>query len=132
MSVFAVGNTLACFEEDARSFLFPEPKLVHSFSGVDREVLMTRASHFPVGQLLKMTILSNYLFLTGGLIHTKVQVCCLGDSWIFIIFWLSYLWVHYADILKEDGVDKSTSSVMFGFSAGHCSKTGVFHKNNHC
>ncbi|KAM3590545.1 uncharacterized protein V6R79_011520 [Siganus canaliculatus] len=43
----SVGDTLACFEEDARSFLFPEPKLVPSFSGVDREVLMTRAPHFP-------------------------------------------------------------------------------------
>ncbi|XP_041635575.1 spermatogenesis associated 6-like protein [Cheilinus undulatus] len=41
------GDTLACFEEDARRFLFPEPKLVPSFSGVDREVLMTRAPHFP-------------------------------------------------------------------------------------
>ncbi|XP_038586271.1 spermatogenesis associated 6-like protein isoform X1 [Micropterus salmoides] len=41
-----VGDTLACFEEDARHFLFPEPKLVPSFSGVDREVLMTRAPHF--------------------------------------------------------------------------------------
>ncbi|XP_042368313.1 LOW QUALITY PROTEIN: spermatogenesis associated 6-like protein [Plectropomus leopardus] len=41
------GGTLACFEEDARRFLFPEPKLVPSFSGVDREVLMTRAPHFP-------------------------------------------------------------------------------------
>uniref|UniRef100_A0A3Q1FJQ3 Spermatogenesis associated 6-like n=1 Tax=Acanthochromis polyacanthus TaxID=80966 RepID=A0A3Q1FJQ3_9TELE len=42
-----LGDTLACFEEDARTFLFPEPKLVPSFSGVDREVLMTRAPHFP-------------------------------------------------------------------------------------
>ncbi|XP_030018769.1 spermatogenesis associated 6-like protein [Sphaeramia orbicularis] len=42
-----VGDTLACFEEDARSFLFPEPKLVPSFSGVEREVLMTRAPYFP-------------------------------------------------------------------------------------
>ncbi|KAM9335368.1 spermatogenesis associated 6-like protein [Symphorus nematophorus] len=42
-----VGDTLACFEEDARRFLFPEPKLVPSFSGVDREVLMIRAPHFP-------------------------------------------------------------------------------------
>ncbi|XP_074518294.1 spermatogenesis associated 6-like protein isoform X1 [Halichoeres trimaculatus] len=41
------GDTLACFEEDVRRFLFPEPKLVPSFSGVDREVLMTRAPHFP-------------------------------------------------------------------------------------
>ncbi|XP_030285840.1 spermatogenesis associated 6-like protein isoform X2 [Sparus aurata] len=41
------GDTLACFEEDARHFLFPEPKLVPAFSGVDREVLMTRAPHFP-------------------------------------------------------------------------------------
>ncbi|XP_071334366.1 spermatogenesis associated 6-like protein isoform X7 [Trachinotus anak] len=42
-----VGDTLACFEEDARRFLFPEPKLVPSFSGVDREILMTRAPYFP-------------------------------------------------------------------------------------
>nr|XP_046236505.1 spermatogenesis associated 6-like protein isoform X2 [Scatophagus argus] len=42
-----VGDTLANVEEDARRFLFPEPKLVPSFSGVDREILMTRASHFP-------------------------------------------------------------------------------------
>ncbi|KAM4536804.1 spermatogenesis associated 6-like protein isoform 1-T1 [Odontesthes bonariensis] len=42
-----VGDTLAYFEEDARSFLFPEPKLVPPFSGVDREVLMIRAGHFP-------------------------------------------------------------------------------------
>ncbi|XP_046905053.1 spermatogenesis associated 6-like protein [Hypomesus transpacificus] len=42
-----VGETLACFEEDARRFLFPEPKLVPSFSGVDREVLMTRSFTFP-------------------------------------------------------------------------------------
>ncbi|XP_071334360.1 spermatogenesis associated 6-like protein isoform X2 [Trachinotus anak] len=41
------GDTLACFEEDARRFLFPEPKLVPSFSGVDREILMTRAPYFP-------------------------------------------------------------------------------------
>ncbi|XP_041738434.1 spermatogenesis associated 6-like protein [Coregonus clupeaformis] len=42
-----VGEALACFEEDSRRFLFPEPKLVPSFSGVDREVLMTRSICFP-------------------------------------------------------------------------------------
>ncbi|XP_053272724.1 spermatogenesis associated 6-like protein [Pleuronectes platessa] len=41
------GDILACFEENARRFLFPEPRLVPSFSGVDREVLMTRAPYFP-------------------------------------------------------------------------------------
>ncbi|CAK6968673.1 spermatogenesis associated 6-like protein isoform X2 [Scomber scombrus] len=41
------GDTQAYFEEDARRFLFPEPKLVPSFSGVDREVLMARAPYFP-------------------------------------------------------------------------------------
>ncbi|CAL8376916.1 unnamed protein product [Gadus morhua 'NCC'] len=41
------GNTLASFEEDSRNFLFPQPKLVPSYSGVGREVLMTRAPHFP-------------------------------------------------------------------------------------
>ncbi|XP_039997434.1 spermatogenesis associated 6-like protein isoform X2 [Xiphias gladius] len=40
-------DTLDCFEEDVRRFLFPEPKLVPSFSGMDREVLMTRAPCFP-------------------------------------------------------------------------------------
>ncbi|KAG7221502.1 hypothetical protein INR49_017158 [Caranx melampygus] len=41
------GDTLAYFEEDARRFLFPEPKLVPSFSGVDQEILMNRAAYFP-------------------------------------------------------------------------------------
>ncbi|KAM6909390.1 spermatogenesis associated 6-like protein [Xenentodon cancila] len=41
------GDILACCEENARSFLFPEPKLVPPFSGVDRELLMMRAPHFP-------------------------------------------------------------------------------------
>ena len=49
MFVFAVADTLARFEEDARRFLFPEPKLVPTSSGVEREVLMTRAPYFPVG-----------------------------------------------------------------------------------
>ncbi|CAJ1086540.1 spermatogenesis associated 6-like protein [Xyrichtys novacula] len=41
------GDTLAFIEEDAARFLFPGPKLVPSYSGVDREVLMIRAPHFP-------------------------------------------------------------------------------------
>ncbi|KAM8880964.1 spermatogenesis associated 6-like protein isoform 1-T1 [Synchiropus picturatus] len=41
-----VGETLAFFEESARLFFFPEPKLVPCLSGVDREVLMTRAPSF--------------------------------------------------------------------------------------
>ncbi|KAJ8382087.1 hypothetical protein SKAU_G00028650 [Synaphobranchus kaupii] len=41
------GESLAYFEVDARAFLFPEPKLVPSSPGVDREVLMTRAPTFP-------------------------------------------------------------------------------------
>uniref|UniRef100_A0A671LNU7 Spermatogenesis associated 6-like protein n=1 Tax=Sinocyclocheilus anshuiensis TaxID=1608454 RepID=A0A671LNU7_9TELE len=41
------GEILASFEEDARSFLFPEPKLAPSFSGVERAVLMTRHPTFP-------------------------------------------------------------------------------------
>ncbi|XP_015201380.1 spermatogenesis associated 6-like protein isoform X2 [Lepisosteus oculatus] len=42
-----VGETLAFYEEDARTFLFPEPKLAPSYPGVDREILMTRAHVFP-------------------------------------------------------------------------------------
>ncbi|KAK3546480.1 hypothetical protein QTP70_026333, partial [Hemibagrus guttatus] len=42
-----VGEVLATYEVDARSFLFPEPKLVPSFSGEDREVLMKRDPTFP-------------------------------------------------------------------------------------
>jgi len=49
---FTAGEILASFEEDARSFLFPEPKLVPSFSGVEREVLMTRHPNFPVSAYL--------------------------------------------------------------------------------
>lgn len=62
--VFLAGNILAFFEEDARCFLFPEPKLVPSFSGVDQEVLMTRAPHFPVGpnKLLCRIIFSVFSF----------------------------------------------------------------------
>ncbi|KAF7706415.1 hypothetical protein HF521_019669, partial [Silurus meridionalis] len=41
------GDVLAEYQVDARSFLFPEPKLVPSFSGEDREVLMTRDPTFP-------------------------------------------------------------------------------------
>ncbi|KAK1797034.1 hypothetical protein P4O66_008427 [Electrophorus voltai] len=41
------GYVLASYEEDARSFLFPEPKLIPSFSGGGREVLMTRDPSFP-------------------------------------------------------------------------------------
>ncbi|XP_062849242.1 spermatogenesis associated 6-like protein [Trichomycterus rosablanca] len=42
-----VGEVLARYEENVRSFLFPEPKLVPGFSGEDREVLMKRDSTFP-------------------------------------------------------------------------------------
>ncbi|KAI4900166.1 hypothetical protein NFI96_023892 [Prochilodus magdalenae] len=41
------GEVLASYEENARSFLFPEPKLVPSFCGGDRKVLMTRDPAFP-------------------------------------------------------------------------------------
>ncbi|RVE60134.1 hypothetical protein OJAV_G00177870 [Oryzias javanicus] len=41
------GHLLASFEENTRSFLFPEPKLVRPFSGVDREALMMREPYFP-------------------------------------------------------------------------------------
>ncbi|XP_024143409.1 spermatogenesis associated 6-like protein isoform X3 [Oryzias melastigma] len=41
------GHLLASFEENTRNFLFPEPKLVRPFSGVDREALMMRAPYFP-------------------------------------------------------------------------------------
>ncbi|XP_041128152.1 spermatogenesis-associated protein 6-like isoform X1 [Polyodon spathula] len=42
-----VGETLASYEEEARSFLFPEPKLSPTYPGVDREVLMRRTPNFP-------------------------------------------------------------------------------------
>ncbi|KAF6730846.1 Spermatogenesis associated 6-like protein [Oryzias melastigma] len=48
MRVFlSAGHLLASFEENTRNFLFPEPKLVRPFSGVDREALMMRAPYFP-------------------------------------------------------------------------------------
>lgn len=59
---FTAGEILASFEEDARSFLFPEPKLVPSFSGVEREVLMTRHPNFPVSAYL-FTILIEFICL---------------------------------------------------------------------
>ncbi|XP_036072494.1 spermatogenesis associated 6-like protein isoform X2 [Oryzias melastigma] len=45
--VCEAGHLLASFEENTRNFLFPEPKLVRPFSGVDREALMMRAPYFP-------------------------------------------------------------------------------------
>ncbi|XP_028825690.1 spermatogenesis associated 6-like protein isoform X2 [Denticeps clupeoides] len=42
-----MGECLAFYEKDVRSFLFPEPKLVPSSSGLGREVLMTRGPAFP-------------------------------------------------------------------------------------
>lgn len=44
---------MASYEDNARRFLFPEPKLVPSFSGTEQEVLMTRAPHFSVSSTLK-------------------------------------------------------------------------------
>ncbi|XP_031440847.1 spermatogenesis associated 6-like protein [Clupea harengus] len=41
-----VGESLASFVEDVRSFLFPEPKLVPPVGGVDRAVLMSRGPTF--------------------------------------------------------------------------------------
>ncbi|XP_041925980.1 spermatogenesis associated 6-like protein isoform X4 [Alosa sapidissima] len=41
-----VGESLASFVEDARSFLYPEPKLVPPVGGVDRAVLMSRGPAF--------------------------------------------------------------------------------------
>ncbi|KAL2078929.1 hypothetical protein ACEWY4_024673 [Coilia grayii] len=41
-----VGESLACFVEDVRSFLYPEPKLVPPAGGVDRAVLMSRGPAF--------------------------------------------------------------------------------------
>ncbi|XP_055084868.1 spermatogenesis associated 6-like protein [Periophthalmus magnuspinnatus] len=42
-----VGMTLAYYTNDARRFLFPEPKLVPPFSGTEQEILMTRSQNFP-------------------------------------------------------------------------------------
>lgn len=59
-SLPAVGEVLATYEDDARSFLFPEPKLVPSFSGEDREVLMTRDPSFPVGYTIARIFLLKF------------------------------------------------------------------------
>lgn len=39
---------LACYEENTRDFLFPEPKLTPSLPGMCREVLMKTIAGFPV------------------------------------------------------------------------------------
>lgn len=56
--LLAVGEVLAVYEDNARSFLFPEPKLMPSFSGGDCEVLMTRDPTFPVSYTLTGIVLS--------------------------------------------------------------------------
>ncbi|XP_036072495.1 spermatogenesis associated 6-like protein isoform X4 [Oryzias melastigma] len=60
--VCEAGHLLASFEENTRNFLFPEPKLVRPFSGVDREALMMRAPYFPVGQIPQEDCGSSQLF----------------------------------------------------------------------
>lgn len=75
---FTAGEILASFEEDARSFLFPEPKLVPSFSGVEREVLMTRHPTFPVSAYLSTTLIE-FICLTNAIMDycvlLKWKIC---------------------------------------------------------
>ncbi|XP_055012791.1 spermatogenesis associated 6-like protein [Boleophthalmus pectinirostris] len=42
-----MGMTLAYYANDARRFLFPEPKLVPPFSGTEQAVLMIQSENFP-------------------------------------------------------------------------------------
>uniref|UniRef100_G1L7D7 Spermatogenesis-associated protein 6 N-terminal domain-containing protein n=1 Tax=Ailuropoda melanoleuca TaxID=9646 RepID=G1L7D7_AILME len=44
---FLVWEELACYEENTRDFLFPEPKLTPSLPGMCREVLMKTIAGFP-------------------------------------------------------------------------------------
>ena len=41
------GELLATYQENAREFLFPTPRVSPTYPGVDREVLLQRASSFP-------------------------------------------------------------------------------------
>jgi len=41
------GELLACYNENAREFLFPTPKITRKYPGVDREVLFCRTGNFP-------------------------------------------------------------------------------------
>ncbi|KAI1888527.1 hypothetical protein AGOR_G00186090 [Albula goreensis] len=70
------GELLAYFEEDARTFLFPEPKLAPSLPGVDREVLMTRAPYFPgIAPRIEFstrTTLMEYSFRSEGVINPSL------------------------------------------------------------
>lgn len=44
---YPAGELLACYQENAREFLFPTPRVSPAYPGVDREVLLNRAEHFP-------------------------------------------------------------------------------------
>ncbi|XP_015257571.1 PREDICTED: spermatogenesis associated 6-like protein, partial [Cyprinodon variegatus] len=73
------GDTLASYEEDARSFLFPEPKLVPPFSGLGREVLMMRAAHFRVTSLLTFAFVVGLVTLeTCGVRMAGSRTFCLA------------------------------------------------------
>jgi len=41
------GELLACYQENARKFLFPTPRVSAAYPGVDREVLLNRSDTFP-------------------------------------------------------------------------------------
>ncbi|XP_076814557.1 spermatogenesis-associated protein 6-like isoform X3 [Clavelina lepadiformis] len=44
---YPAGELLATYEDNARDFLFPTPKVSPTYPGVDREVLLQRSSSFP-------------------------------------------------------------------------------------
>lgn len=41
------GELLGTYEDNARDFLFPTPKVSPTYPGVDREVLLQRSASFP-------------------------------------------------------------------------------------
>ncbi|NWU98413.1 SPAT6 protein, partial [Upupa epops] len=69
-----VGKVLATYEENARDFLFPDPKLTCGHHGLDREIFMKRSSSF-TGIAPKLRFSTSFLIteslLSSGRNHTQ-------------------------------------------------------------
>uniref|UniRef100_A0A3B3ZW70 Spermatogenesis-associated protein 6 N-terminal domain-containing protein n=1 Tax=Periophthalmus magnuspinnatus TaxID=409849 RepID=A0A3B3ZW70_9GOBI len=78
-----VGMTLAYYTNDARRFLFPEPKLVPPFSGTEQEILMTRSQNFPVSPVYLSSIqciwisINTHILINLHNAHLNKAILCL-------------------------------------------------------
>jgi len=70
------GELLATYEDNAREFLFPTPRVSPSYPGVDREVLLRRSATFPgIAPKLEFssrTVIKEVIFRYAGIIGKNI------------------------------------------------------------